>query len=240
MFFEIYVSGKYQVILALMKMISPVLYAFLWMPFSCKVTGQDQSIYTIRFQSGSLVPEANVSNVARNASGLQQGKWNSRYFLVIQFARVPDSAMKSTLTKWDIKLHDYLPQLAYTVSIPANFKFKQLQSLPVRSIFPLQASYKMSAEINERKIPEWAAVKKGWADVQLITFEPIHPADFTREIAALQGELLHTDALYNMYTVRISADKLSALASLPFVLWIEPIAPPVKAEKEASATEQMP
>ena len=190
--------------------------------------GQNSNI--IQLKSGNFIPEENFSQLLNDHSVLQPALFSGKYYVVIQFNKIPSQQERNTLNLNDIQLIDYLPKNAYTAVIPVNIFFKCIKSLPIRSIFYLNPEQKMSKELKENKIPVWAIKEKGMVDVNVITYEKFSRETIEPDLEKLNIKIIETQPIYRSFRLRLPKEKLFKLAGFSFIQWMEPIPPPEKIE----------
>ncbi|MFN6318767.1 MAG: hypothetical protein ACK4YR_03220, partial [Bacteroidota bacterium] len=93
----------------------------LWLGFSSQIVfAQSPTDSIVHFQSGDFLPVRNYKDVAANSSILASALHQSKYYVVIQFERIPDQDVRAVLKSQGVELVDYIPSNAYTATIPAT------------------------------------------------------------------------------------------------------------------------
>lgn len=191
-----------------------------------QVTGKE----TIELKSGNFTPDANAKSISRQSALLEQARFLDRYFLVLQFYSIPGEPEKNYLVSKGIKLLDYIPNNAFTASIPAGFDISQLQSANVRSIFTLNPTQKNTMTLLAGKVPPHAVKQAGYADINILTYDRLSRAEVEAALYNSGAAIINETGAFRMFTVRIAQENISKLASLSFVQWLEFIDPPNQPE----------
>jgi hypothetical protein len=190
------------------------------------VFGQDASGNSINLKSGTIQPPQNIRALIKDQSALSPAKFNDHYYVVIQFKQVPSAQQKVKLHDLNIRLIDYLPQNAYTAAIPVSLSFTCLKKLSANSIFYLEREQKLSSSVIARYNKNVGKHHITFIDVNVQTYEAFSPSKLEEDISNLQSIILSHQPVYRTLTVRAPIHNLYELAALPFVQWIELIAPP--------------
>ena len=193
--------------------------------FPFLLLAQQKKDYTIMLNAGKFIPSENVLSVNKNSAIFKNSVFNDVHYVVIQFKELPTENIKSSLKKADINLIDYLPNLAYTATIPVSFDISNLKNFNVRSIFLLSAFQKTTKEILVKKIPSYAIKQAGYVDVSFIMYQYLPEDKIAADLKNLNATVLTNAKVFKMYTIRIPQNKLNELLNLPYVQWVELIAP---------------
>jgi hypothetical protein len=186
--------------------------------------------YNVKLHAGQFIPEANIDRIDKTSSVFQQSLFNGKYYLVVQFNSIPDEATKQRLASEGIQLKDYLPNYAYTAVVKENFNPASLRSANAKSVFALNNAQKLSPEVAGAGIPSHARNAIGYVDLSVQTYEQISAGLISSRLAAMDAVILAEQPVFRTFTVRVSEIYAKSLANLPFIQWIEPIAPPNQLE----------
>src|SRR5687767_1595439 len=72
--------------------------------------------YRILLNSGEFIPVENAGSLNKNQDVFRKSLFADRYFVTIQFNRIPSESEKTRLKAEGIMLMDYIPNVAYTAS----------------------------------------------------------------------------------------------------------------------------
>jgi len=194
---------------------------FVLLLFSTSLFAQD-----IFLRTGAVTPKANIRKEAIDSFNALAKRSAGQSFAVIQFDRIPSADEQKLLAAAGITLLDYLPQNAYTVSIKGDVSLHALQAAKAKAFFQLSAQQKMQEYFAKGLIPSWAVKVAGTVDVW-ISFPKTIDANFViAELKSRNVDIVSEDhKAYNILALRIAQNRLSEMASLPFVDYLQP-APP--------------
>ncbi|MBC7936346.1 MAG: S8 family peptidase [Rhizobacter sp.] len=191
---------------------------------------QPSADYHINLHSGKFVPEQNIKGISKNAALFAASEFQHKYYVVIQFTKLPTDEEKGALKNAGIVLMDYLPANAYLTVLSANFNLSALQSVPARAIFQLKGAHKTVPAFMQGKFPEHAVPTSGMVDLTLTTYEKFDVEDVTPAFAAVSAQIINTAPLFKNITVRIPQNRFNELLALPFILWVEAVDAPNKVD----------
>ncbi|CAG4988935.1 hypothetical protein DYBT9275_00189 [Dyadobacter sp. CECT 9275] len=145
-------------------------------------------------------------------------------FVILQFAHIPDSEERTALEKEGVHLLDYIPNNAYTAVVKNQLAPASLLRSGVTSVVELSASQKMEPGLASGKIPAHAIKSPGTVDIWL-NYPKTFSFDEITELVKDRGYVIVSD-LYKtaqIITVRVPESEIVALASSPFVQYLQPI-----------------
>lgn len=216
--------------MALKSKFVPLLWLCIIACFPLILFAQVDNRKPVLLKAGEFFPEENINSTAKITSVINQGLFNNKYYLVIQFKELPGKAEKEKLKAAGIQLIDYIPNNAYTATITKAFDATVLKLLSVRSVFQFTINQKTFPGIVEGIFPEHAKKINGYADVTVITFEKINADFFTAILKGMDASVVKEMPMFRSFTIRVAVKNIQQLLSLPFVQWVEPIDPPNQAE----------
>ena len=114
-----------------------------------------QSNYRIPFQDKNIEIPENISTFEWNQMP-EKAKFNEGYFGWVQFYETPNQTIQDELKNSNIKLLDYIANRTYLFYSPINTTVDYLKSRGARGIIPVDASYKISKELNHSAFEPWA------------------------------------------------------------------------------------
>lgn len=194
------------------------------------LSAQGSKDYSILLKSGKFTPEKNISSVTKQTAVFQQSLFHNKHYVTIQFESLPDEAMKSRLAAEGIQLVDYIPNYAFTASIPSDFDLARFKSLPLRSVFTFSAEQKTVPEVMNGNIPAHAIIQHGYADLSVITYEKINGIDILPVLNSMEAIILEEMPHFRTFTIRIALQNVKYFVGAAFVQWVEPIEPPNEKE----------
>lgn len=186
-----------------------------------------QNNYTIYFQEKIIEIPENIEIFEWNQMP-EQSVFNDGYFGWIQFYQTPNQAIQDGLKNSNLKLLDYISNRTYLFYFPANTSVDFLKAQGVRGIIPIQASYKISNELNYPHFDSWAMDGDN-IKVTLQFYKNVPLEVIKAELNRMQIKIINEYKDSDLIDLSISKNNLNSFANLSFVKWIELIiAPAVK------------
>lgn len=213
-----------------MKKIYTHISSLLVILFSPVLLLAQQNDNSILLKSGNFIPEENISTVTKNAGVFQKSLYGNKHYVTIQFNTLPNQAEKDQLSAAGIQLIDYIPNKAYTASVPQDFNLATFKSFSFRSVFQFSTDQKAFPDVLSGNIPAHAIKKTGFADVSVITYEKLDASAISNALTAIDATIVEDLQMFRSFTIRVAQNKLLQLTGLPFVQWVEFIPPPNQEE----------
>src|SRR5215217_1446493 len=185
-----------------------------------------QNKFSISLKNGAINPELNIRQTFVDSFNKRAIRINDKAFVVLQFETIPTDNIRKELSANGIELLEYVSGNAYTATIRGNLNSSGITQSGIRSIVELTPQQKMNDYFAKGLIPSWAVKASGTVDVW-ISF----PGSFTVNEVLEQLKLLNIETLslsyqsYRILSLRIAFNRLTELASLPFIEYVQP-APP--------------
>ena len=179
----------------------------------------------VHLRNGLLKTRRNIADGSFRRDSLRTAHFQKYYFGLVQFDRLPDSAVRADMARSGLKLFDYASGGAYLVQLDDSFSIARLKQYSVNGVFRLPAELKIPQRLRERsedlRSPNWL-VAVGW-------YGDCNDADIRREIGAT-GAVIESTKMKapRMLFVRAPNEAiLQRLAALPFVssLTLQPTKP---------------
>jgi len=190
--------------------------------------------YTIQLESGTFMPIAASYQLSPTLDELV----NNRYYRLIQFYQIPTQDQKASIEAKGVKLYNYLPNNCYMASIPYGTLLSSINKEGnVRSLFPLTTSLKLSSELKSGKQPGYALHENGNLDVILLHHPDITTAQAAQSLLEKGYEIAFLLPEQNGIRLQVAPNKLTELAALPFIYFIEPLDINPQPEDVKSATD---
>jgi hypothetical protein len=214
----------------------PLLTALLLLSLS-SLAQQDRK-YELLLKSGSVIPEKNISADKINELARKAPQAQGKLFLVIQFEKIPTEEERNQLQQAGIELLDYVPNNAYTVTVTGALNTTLLGQVKARAIIALTPEQKMQPDLANGVYPAWAVKVVGMVDVW-ISF----PKTFSFETVKAELQKKNFDIIttklnaYRILGLRLSTQRLSELAGLPFIEFVQPAPPEDKPINYNSTTD---
>lgn len=178
---------------------------------------------TLYFRSGTVRAGNNLRASLVDSLNTQLPRYKGKALLVLRFAALPDASSRKILSAAGIELLDYIPENSYTATVNGRMDLRVLQQTGVQSVLALDGIQKMDLRLARGLFPSSAVKVAGTVDVW-ISFPKTFSTD--EAIAGLKEQnidlLSAALASYRILSVRLSATRLSLLASMPFVDYVQP------------------
>jgi hypothetical protein len=200
----------------------------------CTSTVQAQHLgnpYALLLKSGVVEPEANTESL----TGFVDNSDGSNPHVYLQFQAVPNAATREKMKQLGVQLFEYLPHKTYIAALPVGFDLAQLKTIGVRSLIEIKPEYKMSVQLVERPLPEYA-VSGNKVKVNFQYYRDVN-ADKMQEALNAQGiTILNRFDFGHKFTIEIAIDDIETFTAMPFVAYIEAIDPPATPENYTART----
>ncbi len=183
-----------------------------------------QTSTRILLHSGALEPAPNLESFISAPLPPETERVDGYYYHFIQFYSLPSTSQKQQLQKAGIILGDYIPYNTFMAALPIILDKNILRDLNIRAVIP-QSPIQKIAGVLLSGVPDYARIEKGKADLR-IQYQKNITAARAHELATEVGLVLHHQDLNRIITLRVEENAVEQLAALPWVFFIEPIAPP--------------
>ena len=140
--------------------------------------------YDLLLKFGNVNVTENVEQYSAAFNIGDQELVNGNYYKIIQFFQLPTNAEKSILEDMGIEFLDYIPNRAYTVSIPGSFELSSLKDFDVRSIVDIQPEFKQDPYILDQNYPEWALRGNDQIEIMVTFYGDLPYSEATSGISA--------------------------------------------------------
>ena len=188
--------------------------------------GQESQIH---LKSGIVSQEMMIPVQKANRLNLNNNRVGDQLIVILKFKKIPNAEEKTKLEEAGISLLDYQPDLAYTASLPANFNLNKLNEFGLTHLIEIQPKFKLSRNLAEGNYPTHALINKDEIEVQAFTYRNLNKEDLERALQE-RGFRLTQEDLRHSVSLRLRVDELNTLASMPQVMYVEPVEGKLKAE----------
>lgn len=192
--------------------------------------------YTIHFKTVTIVPDVNANEYLNSFTSKTESFYADQFFKIIQFTEIPDEAERTVLKQAGVTLLDYLPHHAYFASFASDFNAEELKNTGIRSIVNVTTDYKLAPALYDDNYPDHAILEDGTISL-LVSYFPNLDSD--RTVTALMSEgysVLTRDDFGKYVNIAVPVTEIQRIASLPFVVYIEPIYPLPEPENSTGRT----
>jgi hypothetical protein len=178
--------------------------------------------YSLLLKSGAFIPEQNIIAEKLDQFNHTAARTSGKTFAIIQFEQIPGTKERLQLSQQGIELLDYIPNNAYTATISGSLTNDLLTQVKVRAIIGLSANQKMQPELARGNIPSWAVKSPGTVDVWISFPRSFSFESVQQELQNKNFEIISTqNKEYRVIALRVPVQRLSELASLPFIEFVQ-------------------
>ncbi|MFK7797046.1 MAG: S8 family serine peptidase [Aureispira sp.] len=187
--------------------------------------------YTVNFLKGERELEANVTSFSPVGNINPQEIYQNRFYRFLQFKTIPTLEQQTQIKAAGIRLLEYIPNKVYVASIAQNIDFSALERFGVRSIVPIEQTYKMGTRLEQKDYPNWA-MEGPYLTVTVQYYKDINPniavADFEKMGLAVGTRMDHAHLL----ELSLLPQQVAALMAAPFVRYVDIAPEPGKPESD--------
>jgi PKD repeat protein len=196
--------------------------ALIWMAMGTWAVAQTPS-YDLLLQNGNLAMPANAAEMAQGYAPRPAQCFDGRYYMVVQFAAIPTQAHKEAMVREGLRFLDYLPDFAYLVSIPQDYRLGRLVDHGARSLMEPTDRLRLSKALYTGAYPDWA-LREGKLELIVQPYGDVSPAAIATELGKYY-ELLTEQAHPSHLRLRVETTRLFHLLQFPYIAYLEPVAP---------------
>ncbi|MEO5569931.1 MAG: S8 family serine peptidase [Bacteroidia bacterium] len=186
-------------------------------------TAKAQQDYRIMLHSGANLPASNLEEFITSAQPATDEIFDGYFYRFVQFNVVPNDGRKNVIAQDGIILLNYIPHNTFMAAIPANYDRNNLRNYDIRSVVSQNFIQKINTSLLGT-LPTYAIKEKGFVDV-IVQYQKNISLLKVQEVAQLSGTILGTSAYNHSITLRIPENSIEVLAQLPWVLYMDAIAP---------------
>ncbi len=183
---------------------------------------QTDTRFNLLLQSGTIIPEKNITAEKLDQFNRTAARTSGQTFAIIQFEQIPSANDRLQLSQQGIELLDYIPNNAYTVIISGSLTTDLLTQVKARSIINLSATQKMQPELAKGNYPSWAVKSQGTVNVWISFPKSFSFEKVQQELQSKNFEIISTlQKDYRIIALQVPATRLSELALLPFIEFVQ-------------------
>jgi PKD repeat protein len=211
----------------LMNRISILTMAFIGLFFG-NLYAQD---YTVNFLKGAKQLESNISEFQSVQQLNKNEIFANRFYRFVQFNAIPTPAQQAQIAAAGIKLLEYIPNKLYVASIPMDVNINSLQNLNIRSITPIDKTYKIGQRLEEEDYPNWA-MEGNHITVTIQYYQDINASTAKEEMKKL-GLSINTSMDHaQMVVAQLLPSQVENVVNAPFLRYIDIMSEPGSPESD--------
>lgn len=212
-----YFRGLHALIIFLMKIFYKLLPAAVALMLFGVSFAQTKE-WPVRFANGNFITGSNIENNTFKNENISASLFGNKYFVLIQFSKLPSAALQQKMKSAGIELNNYLPEQAYLAAIANTFDFNTAKNFGIASINSVPPFFKINKKLAEEKA---AATKEN----QAIAVNYFEQADKNMVAAALRakGAVIIAEKFSAGGIILIQYNKaiIDSIAALPFVISVD-------------------
>lgn len=173
--------------------------------------------------------ERSIRKAPKKFKQLKNAKFESNYYLLIDFEKRPNREAFGKLKQHRIDLLEFRSGNTYLASIPANLDPAILKSLNIKSVAEPVTTQKMDKRLISKDYPEWTQAVSGYIDLAIIFHEKT-PATLIHNFLVQNNiEVLEDKHRGNTTIVaRVPESKIETIAASPLVSYVDVKQEPVQ------------
>ena len=169
-----------------------------------------------------------TQNLGKNLRGASQIDLKGVQNALIQLEHLPNAKDIDQLKAAGVTLGSYIGGNAYYAELASDSQLPaKLNKLGLAtSLVPLKPEWKLHTMLAKDKLPDWIKTADGRLKVVIRIAQNAPRNKIANDLKALGMEEARLSSVFDQVEAIATFEKLSAAAELPYILGIEPIAPP--------------
>jgi hypothetical protein len=180
--------------------------------------------HNILLKSGTVRTQNNFTEKIMEAIPVAD-IFNGYYYRLLQFEYLPSESEKQSLEATGVKLLGYIPYNTFYAAIPEHYELQNLSSYHVRTLLHISTVDKLSKQLLIGYMPDYAKRVSGKVDIMVQYFATVSADVAIKELQSRGCMLLNKIDETQLLTVRMDVNAWGGIAELPFVKYIQPVAP---------------
>ena len=180
---------------------------------------------TLLLKSGTIELESNIELVKDH---------NLNYHFMV-FSDIPSNQIKEKINSFGVEFLEYIPSLAYVVSISDAIRKSDLSNLGIISVTPIKPQIKLDPKLQNNRYPDWA-YNNNMLSVKVLLYKNSDLALFTEFCKSYDFQIDNINVQSKSVALTVDPLNLSKLAEINEVWYIEPIDPPSIKENKTGRT----
>ena len=183
-----------------------------------------QAQYEVQFQDDTIEMPENINTFSWQDMP-ESARISNGFIGWVQFYSTPTQDIQDLFAANRLELMNYIDNHTYLFFFPSNTSVSMLADNGVRSIIPLESRFKISQNLQDGMIGDWAISGDHYL-VTLQHFDKVSTDYVISELAAEQIGVIERFENSNNIDLKIPNNCLDDLASFPFIKWVEEIVAP--------------
>ncbi len=218
--------------------LNPVFFMCAFYFISFTAFAQKNSSSQLLLKSGSFTPEKNISSSFIDQFNQRSQHLEGKTFAIIQFEHIPTVSERIQMMQAGIELLDYIPNNAYTVTVTSSLNTALLEQVKARSVIALTPEQKMQPDLAKGIYPPWAVKVGGTVDVSISFPKTFSFQEVSAELKQKNFDIISTKlSSYRIIGLRIAMNRVSELAAMSCIEFVQPTPPEDKELNYKSTTD---
>jgi len=200
-----------------------ILLALLILSASIISAQSNKADYAINLKTATIIPDANVRSFIDSYNSLAENVFQNQFYKIVQFYDIPSNKTKESLYNAGISLLDYLPNKAYIAVFSSDFDKNSEALRSIRSIIEIKSQYKCSQLLFDGNYPDYAMTDDGAISVIASYFQGLDPQTVREIFLSNACAVIDQNDFSRTMILNIQTSDIEKIASLPVVLYLEPI-----------------
>ena len=189
-----------------------------------------QQLPPVRFDFGDVEFERNLTDQESLEDVLKSDLFDDLVYVWAQFDKIPNAIIKADLISKGVRFIEYIPTQCYLLELPREVRVPLLMEAGARSIQPMMQPSKIDIRVVDHDIPMHALTSDGQIKMQLVTMPDVHIKNKIAQLQDLGAHHLQTTRHERHLFLSTHRESALAIAQLPWVRYLEIVAPPGEAE----------
>ena len=185
--------------------------------FIDNVSAQKQPL-PVHFKRGNFIGNRNLLKSKFDRAFLSSSHFQKKYYVLLQFEKMPDDNERKELSAKGVLLYDYLPKNAFMAELSDSFSHEVLKTFHATGIYNVDHQFKISDKL-ETSLQEHANNPTHLIAVSY--FGSISKSDVIKELEKSGAQIAFTKIQpAHVVFVKASMQAVNKIAMLPFVTYI--------------------
>ena len=185
-----------------------------------------QSTSLLRLKSGNHKLTSNLSEIDEKL--FEPSLYKGKYYLLVHFHTIPSNAIKQSLLRIGVRLHQYLPEKYFMAEIKENIDFSTLSEFLMDGVHLVEPAYKMSRSLYTKQYPKHAV--SGNKISLIIRFLKDSDVDRDTFLQKYEAKIVAANSYSGECTIEIPISQIENLAEFPLIKYLEVIPMPAVPE----------
>ncbi|HZK09193.1 MAG TPA: S8 family serine peptidase [Bacteroidales bacterium] len=214
----------------------PLLLTAIFLSASFALLAQPAASAGLHFKNLTIEPQANANHYLATANIAGEQTFNGSFYKIVQFSQIPTADQRRELVEAGIRLLDYIPEKGYFAAFRNDFSRVDAEAFSLRSIIDITPDIKLAPMLYSESYPDHALRANGKIGLLVSIFPDVDAEAAYRALLSQNVEVSAPAEGNEFFSVTADIDQIQNLASLPFVVYLEPMYPDPEPENFTGRT----